>query len=148
MSGLKSMRKFIVIIGFVLAVTGYCQTLPTSFGSLIDFQRRTQLLLDSGQFSFAIRPIQLDTLSTSLWSRNYQIWRFPLTLTVLPWLSKFEFNSNHARVENNGAMVRSGGLQHLHSVGVNIRTGKLEIQLRPELRYLPNKVYNLSLIHI
>jgi hypothetical protein len=134
------------------------QSLPVGTAVLEDAYRRAQLLgqIDSS-VSFTSRPIfpsafsknkdlfdPDSTLKSNRWTKFNGTLRFAGdfgVIKLLPVTWQQQYNSNHPRGINDGAMIPARGYQTLLSAGVYVKFGPLSIQLRPEMVYAENRTF-------
>jgi len=150
--------KIVLIYSLLWSVELQAQTIPVGTPVLEDVYRRMQLLgeLDS-TFSFCSRPFfpmalnnkkdEFDpdsSLSVNRFTKFDGILRFGkdkgiIKLLPVTWIQ--QYNSVHPAGINDGAMIPARGYQTLFSAGVYAQYGPLSIQLRPEIVYAENKVF-------
>lgn len=125
------------------------QTIPLGSPNIENYLRRQQLLgkLDSS-FSFNYRPITLTKNGIAVDSTVFKKSEYFKTITngqikisSLPIELRLAYDSDHPDSRNDGAMIRSKGLQTYLSAGLFIELGLLSIQLKPELIWAQNKDY-------
>lgn len=125
------------------------QTIPLGSPNIENYLRRQQLLgkFDSS-FSFNYRPItiskngvQLDSTVFSPSSYFKQLSEGGLKISLLPFESRLAYDHNHPDSRNDGAMIRSRGLQTYLSAGIYAELGPLTIQLKPELVWAQNREF-------
>ncbi|MFY0593269.1 capsule assembly Wzi family protein [Roseivirga sp.] len=147
------MRRFLIII-CLISVYNFTisQTLPIGSPVVEDYLRRQQLLgrFDSA-FSFNYRPINLTKngirVDSSVFNDSdyfgqaISLFKGKGVLKTLPIEFKLAYDHKHPDSRNDGAMIRSRGLQTYLSAGVYFETGPLSIQLRPEFIWAENKDY-------
>ncbi len=136
-------RLLLLIIVLVFGTELRSQTLPVGNGILDRYLRRQQLLgkFDS-TFSFNYRPIvvgengvleiQNDTILANYFSPKANILKGAGHVRLLSPEFNIQYDKRHPDSRNDGAMIRSKGLQSLMSVGVYAQLGPLSIQLKPE----------------
>ncbi|GAB5524376.1 MAG: hypothetical protein Roseis2KO_22480 [Roseivirga sp.] len=119
---------------------------------LEDYLRRQQLLGNvDPALSFGVRPLTFGKDGLDPDTSVFQLSRyFPEKATffngqgavkVLPAELKLSYDSNFPDNRNNGAMIRSRGIQTLLSAGLFVELGPLSIQLKPEFVFAENKEY-------
>lgn len=144
--------KLFVLI-FLLSGLGLkAQTLPLGSPIVENYLRRQQLLgkFDS-TFSFNYRPITLSKNGIRVDSTVFNTSRYfgePITafngratIRTLPLEFRLAYDHNYPDSRNDGAMIRSRGLQNYVSIGFFAEMGPLTIQLKPELIWAENKEY-------
>ncbi len=120
----------------------YGQLAPTSMKSITDFQRRSQLLgRYNSQYPFVIQPLIPLSDICRIPSIKKEVLGTEYSLNLLPFETRLEFNSHHPHIENNGSMLKTGGLQTIYSSGVYGKFWKIEYQIRPEILLNSNKDY-------
>ncbi|KYG82590.1 capsule assembly Wzi family protein [Roseivirga echinicomitans] len=148
------MKKIILLIYTFLLFGGqlFAQTIPLGSAVVQDYLRRQQLLgnLDSS-FSFNYRPVvfggnglKIDSLVFDTDNYFKTIARFDGnkgSLKILPLDFRLAYDSDHPDSRNDGAMIRSRGLQTYLSAGIYSEWGPLTIQLKPELIFAENNRY-------
>lgn len=157
------MRKIFFIVSIVFVFTGFrsivkAQSLPAGTPVLDDYYRRMQLLgkVDSN-ISFTVRPLfsgpSLKTHDVydpdSTLKNDHWVAMGPVsfakgagTFQILPLSWQQQFNSDHPYGWNDGPMIPAKGYQTMLSGGFFVKLGPLSIQLRPELVYAANPVFN------
>lgn len=140
---------FLILFSFLLALPAKTQTIPLGSPIVESYLRRQQLLgkFDS-LFTFNFRPITmtgngLDADSTTFDISEYfkPIKKGKGKVSVLPFEFRLAYDRNHPDSRNDGAMIRSRGLQAYLSAGIYKEIGPLSIQLKPEFIWAENKDY-------
>lgn len=147
------MRFFIlVLLCLVLPKELYAQTIPLGSPVFEDYLRRQQLLgnVDS-TLSFGLRPLnvgkgglKLDTAvfqSSRYFAEKRSFFNGKGVLKLLPAEVRLSYDSNFPDSRNNGAMIRSRGIQTLVSAGLYAELGPFSIQVKPEFVFAENKEY-------
>ncbi|MFA6128903.1 MAG: capsule assembly Wzi family protein [Bacteroidales bacterium] len=135
------------------------QTIPVGTPVLEDYYRRAQLLgLSDTTQSFTCRPFfpaiskkaanpfDPDRSLRKTRTSNFDgIFRFDknrgmIQLLPVQWL--VQYNTHHPYSLNDGAMIPARGFQTLFSAGVYAKYGPLSIQLRPEVVYAGNRIFD------
>jgi hypothetical protein len=146
MQKLKSVLVFTVVaflcpIGYL-----YAQNTSLSGDGMGDFIRRSQLLgtvslqqgLTARSFETNLRAID----SLSGWKARWNIKTSGSTkVEILPFTVVGQTNSHHPYGSNDGGMIPASGLQGAVAGGIAIRSGKFSLQLRPEIVYASNDVF-------
>lgn len=123
--------------------------MPLGSSSVENYLRRQQLLgqFDS-TFSFNYRPIVLTKNglkidSTIFNTSNYfnQLTKGKFVISLLPVENHLSYDHDHPDSRNDGAMIRSRGLQNYLSIGFYSELGPLSIQFKPEFVWAQNKDY-------
>ncbi|NVK42272.1 MAG: hypothetical protein HWE39_13605 [Oceanospirillaceae bacterium] len=137
-----------IVLLFTLVITK-AQTIPLGSPNIENYLRRQQLLgkFDSS-FSFNYRPItlskngvQLDSTVFNSSSYFKPLSQGKLKTSVLPLEFRLAYDHHHPDSRNDGAMIRSRGIQTYISAGVYAELGPLTIQLKPELVWAQNREY-------
>jgi hypothetical protein len=148
------MRRLLIIFSacVLIQVLSQAQTLPLGSPIIEDYLRRQQLLgkFDT-TFSFNFRPINFgkDRIQSDSTVFNPNDYFKTITtylngkgiLKILPSELHTTFDSHHPYSRNDGAMIRSKGLQTLIRTGIYTEIGPLSIQLKPEFVYAQNLDY-------
>lgn len=148
------MRSFTIILLSCWAMMSQvsAQTLTQGSPVLEDYLRRQQLLgnVDS-TLSFGIRPLNLGSVGLDIDNSILDKSRyFPELMTfmkgrgvvrLLPAEVRLSYDSNFPDSRNNGAMIRSRGIQTMISTGIYAELGALSIQIKPEVIYAQNRSY-------
>jgi len=141
---------FLILVLFCLKSAG--QTIPVGTPVIQDFLRNQQLLgrIDSA-FSFNYRPINLGVnginVDSTVFNPNDYFGEKKYFLKkkgfvrILPVEFRLAYDHNHPDSRNDGAMIRSRGIQTLTSAGVYTELGPLSIQIKPEFIWAENKDY-------
>ncbi len=128
------------------------QVLPVGTPVLEDYLRRQQLLgkMDS-TVSFGLRPLNIGKDALKFDTAVFQPSRYfaeKMTflngkgvVKLLPAKVRLSYDSNFPDSRNNGAMIRSRGIQTLVSAGLYTELGPLSIQIKPEFVFAENKAY-------
>lgn len=128
------------------------QSIPLGTPIIESYLRRQQLLgkFDTS-FSFNYRPttlsengLRVDSTvfdADTYFKTIYQNDRLKAKIKLLPLDLKMAYDHNHPDSRNDGAMIRSRGLQSYLSAGIYSELGPLSIQLKPELVWAQNKDY-------
>lgn len=137
----------------VISISGLkAQTIPLGTPVIQDYLRRQQLLgkFDSA-FSFNFRPINISKNGLGVDSIVFNTDEYFKTLgsfakdkvkvKLLPFELRLAYDHNHPDSRNDGAMIRSRGLQTHISAGIYTELGPLTIQLKPEFIFAENKDY-------
>tara|TARA_R110001592_G_scaffold296187_1_gene566545 strand:- start:10801 stop:12477 length:1677 start_codon:yes stop_codon:yes gene_type:complete len=148
------MRKYLLVcFCSLIAISTFSQTLSLGSPLLEDYLRRQQLLgkFDS-TFSFNFRPINFGPDRMTADSAVFNVSKYykpKLTylngngvLKLLPADIRLNYNSHHPDSRNDGAMIRSRGVQTLITAGIYSEVGPLSIQIKPEFIYAQNKDYD------
>jgi len=144
-------KKLILGLAIIFVVSPTLgQTVTLGSASIQDYLRREQLKgkFDSS-FSFNYRPItfsknSLDTAQLPEYLKSI----FPTIksgkssrITVLPLDLRIAYDHDHPDSRNDGAMIRSTGLQTYLSAGIYAEFGPLSLQLKPEFVAAENNSY-------
>ncbi|OEK03863.1 hypothetical protein BFP97_13510 [Roseivirga sp. 4D4] len=140
-------------MGFILyavTATSFAQTVTLGSAIVQDYLRREQLKgsFDS-TFSFNYRPIvfskngidetnlpqELSGIYKPIYSRKSS------KVALLPLDFRIAYDHDHPDSRNDGAMIRSRGLQTYLSAGIYAELGPLSIQLKPEFIFAENNAY-------
>lgn len=149
------MRSLILLIlcGWTMTLQLQAQNMSLGTPVLEDYLRRQQLLgkIDSS-ISFGLRPLNFGKEGLQLDSSVFRPSDyFPEKLSflkgkgivkLLPAEIRLNYDSNHPYSRNDGAMIRSRGIQTLVSAGIYVEMGPLSIQLKPEIVYAENSNYD------
>ena len=137
-----------ILIG--LTVSSFSQTVTLGSAIIQDYLRREQLKgnFDS-TFSFNYRPITFSKNgidSTFLPPEFVGIYKNIYSnksskITLLPIDFRIAYDHDHPDSRNDGAMIRSRGLQTYFSAGVYAEFGPLSIHLKPEFIFAENNAY-------
>ncbi len=143
-------RLFLICLISMSALVAVGQTIPLGSAILQDYLRREQLKGNFDKtFSFNYRPIVfsengLDSaglpneikkyLGTKLSQNKFQ-------LSLLPIDFRLAYDHDHPDSRNDGAMIRSRGLQTYLSAGFYAEYGPVSIQLKPEFIFAENNQY-------
>lgn len=131
--------SFLVLFSFLTQ----SQTIPVGNSIIEAYLRRQQLLgkFDS-TFSFSyrpitfgkngIQPIEKDSLISSYFGEKLTFLKGRGYLRLLSPEINFQYDKRHPDSRNDGAMIRSKGLQSLASAGLYAELGPLSIQIKPE----------------
>lgn len=140
---------FLIFFGFLLTLPAKTQTIPLGSPIVEGYLRRQQLLgkFDSS-FTFNYRPITLtdNGLDTDSATFNTSEYFKPIKaskgkVSILPFEFRLAYDQNHPDSRNDGAMIRSRGLQAYLSAGIYTEVGPLSIQFKPEFIWAENKDY-------
>lgn len=132
-----------------LSLNCISQTVPLGSPNVENYLRRQQLLgnFDS-TFSFNYRPITLTKngleVDTTIFNKSNYFQRVrnrKVELSILPIEFRLAYDKDHPDSRNDGAMIRSRGLQTYLSAGVYAEIGPLTVQLKPELVWAENRDY-------
>lgn len=141
-----------VILSIISFTTLKSQTVPLGAPNVENYLRRQQLLgkFDS-TFTFNYRPINFSKnglqVDTSVFNvSNYfktlvKSKRTESNIKILPLEFRLAYDHDHPDSRNDGAMIRSRGLQNYLSAGIYTEIGPLSIQLKPEFIWAQNKDY-------
>ncbi|WP_305981800.1 capsule assembly Wzi family protein [Roseivirga thermotolerans] len=147
------MRKniFLILVAIHTIAFVKAQTIPVGSPVIESYLRRQQLLgkFDSS-FSFNYRPINLSKNGLSIDTAVFNKYDYfkklsnskgDTQITLLPASLNLAFDSDHPDSRNDGAMIRSRGIQTLVSGGIYTEVGPLSIQIKPELVIAENRNY-------
>lgn len=144
------MQRFTTLFILLVSIAshGISQTLPVGSAIVENYIRRQQLLGEfDSTFSFNFRPIVLtkNGLQTNPDVLNPEIYFKSLnksnSLKLLPPELNLAYDHNYPDSRNDGAMIRSRGIQNLMRIGIYGEFGPLSIQLKPEFVWAQNKDY-------
>ncbi|MGW8122600.1 capsule assembly Wzi family protein [Roseivirga echinicomitans] len=147
------MRKYILILLTFLSVyTVAAQTIPMGSPVIEEYLRRQQLLGNfDNSFSFNFRPInfgvdRMESDPSVFDANNYfktvgNYFNGKGVVKLLPAELHTTFDSHHPYSRNDGAMIRSKGLQTQVRAGIYTEVGPLSIQLKPEFVFAQNQDY-------
>tara|TARA_X000000368_G_scaffold418995_1_gene421340 strand:- start:2863 stop:4542 length:1680 start_codon:yes stop_codon:yes gene_type:complete len=140
------MKKFIIIIFLANQLILYSQKISLNKDFIYNNLRYQQLIGEiSPEFSFTLRPINLNNLNTTNFNYLYKNIKLrntkKLKIKLLPVEYIIEFNSNYPYNRNNGSMIPNKGYQHIVSLGLNINYGPINIKLNPEHHFSENKKF-------
>ncbi|MBO3699729.1 capsule assembly Wzi family protein [Roseivirga sp. E12] len=142
-------KLFVIFIGASLSLMSYGQTVPLGSPGVENYLRRQQLLgkFDSS-FTFNYRPITLTKNGLDVDSSIFNTSEYFKELksdkgkvSILPLEFRMSFDKNHPDSRNDGAMIRSRGMQAYLSAGIYREIGPLSIQLKPEFIWAENRDY-------
>lgn len=137
------MKNYILTLFLLSSFAATAQTLPVGSPVIENYLRRQQLLgkVDSS-FSFNYRPITVGKNGLNLSLEDYgldgfygQKKNFLKTKGHVRLLSpevRIQYDNRHPDSRNDGAMIRSKGLQSLLTAGFYAEYGPLSIQFKPE----------------
>lgn len=142
-------KLYMIFVGALLSFSIRSQTIPLGSTNVENYLRRQQLLgkLDSS-FSFNYRPITLTKNGLAVDSSIFDTSKYfkelvkgKIKVSALPLEFRLAYDHNHPDSRNDGAMIRSRGLQTYLSTGIYAEIGPLTIQLKPEFIWAENKDY-------
>lgn len=147
------MKRILVLVLSVLSfLSASAQTIPLGTPIIQEYLRRQQLLgkFDS-TFSFHFRPIVLNENgvrvdSTVFNKSNYfgkknTFFNGNGSFRLLPAEFRTSYDSHHPDSRNDGAQIRSRGIQTYASLGFSLELGILSIQVKPEFVFAQNRDY-------
>uniref|UniRef100_UPI00404738E3 capsule assembly Wzi family protein n=2 Tax=Roseivirga sp. TaxID=1964215 RepID=UPI00404738E3 len=147
--------KKIILLAFTIVLLGHQligQTIPLGSPVIQDYLRRQQLLgnMDSS-FSFNYRPLVIGKNGLKVDSLVFDADQYFKTIAsfahdkgkikILPVEFRLAYDTDHPDSRNDGAMIRSRGLQTYVSAGFYTEWGPLTIQLKPEFIFAENNLY-------
>jgi hypothetical protein len=147
--------KKIILLSYTLLLFSHPligQTIPLGSPIIQDYLRRQQLLgkVDSS-FSFNYRPLVIGKNGLKIDSLVFDTDQYFKTIAsfannkgkvaLLPVEFRMAYDTDHPDSRNDGAMIRSRGLQTYVSAGFYTEFGPLTIQLKPEFIFAENKSY-------
>lgn len=145
-------KSFLIFFCCSLFSSAAAQTVSLDLGAYEEAIRRQQLLGNNDSLiSFNIRPLYINgrkgrqlTMGDSIpYGKNLlENKKFHTKLDILPLRIYNEFNSHHPYGWNNGSLLRSKGLQTQLSGGVFTKVGPLHVQLRPEINFIQNGIFD------
>lgn len=146
-------QKLLFVYTLLLLVNHlHGQTIPLGTPVIQDYLRRQQLLgnLDSS-FSFNYRPLVTGKNGLTIDSLVFDSNQYFQTISSfangkgkiksLPLEFRMAYDTDHPDSRNDGAMIRSRGLQTYLSAGLYTEWGPLTIQLKPEFIFAENNDY-------
>ncbi len=145
-------RSVIILLCCIAALQLNAQTITQGTPVIENYLRRQQLLgkIDS-TLSFGLRPLNLGKEGIELDGGVFDPSQYFLeklsfmkgrgVVKLLPAEVRTSYDSNFPDSRNDGAMIRSRGIQSLVSAGVYAELGPLSIQLKPEFVYAQNRAY-------
>ncbi|MFT7155711.1 MAG: hypothetical protein ACI8Q1_000713 [Parvicella sp.] len=146
------MRIFIFAFLSAFFSTAVSQSIPIGTPALENYFRNQQLLgsFDSA-FSFNYRPLVIGENGLNLPHNNFALntyFKSPQMLLnkkakirLLPIDFKVAYDNVHPDSRNDGAMIRSRGLQNYISAGFYAQYGFLSLQIKPEFVWAQNRNY-------
>ena len=147
------MKKYIFIpLIIIFGFQSVAQNIAVGEGIIEDYLRRQQLLgkLDSS-YSFSFRPFTMTKNGLLLdenvfnkkdyFKNSFKAFNGLGSLTLLPVRVHLQYDSHHPDSRNDGAMIRSKGIQSIISAGLYAEFGPLSIQLQPEFIRAQNKPF-------
>lgn len=146
------MQRLLFVCFLYSSMNLFAQSIPVGVLGVEDLLRRQQLLgkFDS-TFSFNYRPITLGKnglkADSSIFNANdyFKTIATPLKgrgiIKVLPVEFILAYDHNFPDSRNDGAMIRSKGLQSVLSTGIYAELGPLSVQLKPEIVWAQNLGY-------
>tara|TARA_A100000171_G_scaffold45430_1_gene49141 strand:- start:11767 stop:13446 length:1680 start_codon:yes stop_codon:yes gene_type:complete len=147
--------KKTILLAYTLLMCGQQligQSIPLGTPIIQDYLRRQQLLgnLDSS-FSFNYRPLVSGKNGLTIDSLVFDSNQYFQTISSfsngkgkvksLPLEFRIAYDTDHPDSRNDGAMIRSRGLQTYLSPGLYTEWGPLTIQLKPEFIFAENNDY-------
>jgi hypothetical protein len=146
------MRIFLFLACALASIVLQAQTIPLGSPILESFIRRQQLLGEfDSSFSFNYRPLVIGengvAMDHQLLNPDHYfrpVWvsaKKTVEVRLLPAELKFALDRLHPDSRNDGAMVRSRGIQTMLSAGFYSKIGPLTVQLKPEFVWAQNKDY-------